>query len=142
LPSPFFAGLEHGQHAFGHRVAAGGIGRAEHHRDEAEDLPDQTGGVEQRMQCADHTMPWTKLEPDISGVCRIDRHPRDHFVAGERGEHEDVQRDQPAHRKQGIHFRPLRLQQRGGRLVDDCAVVGQQVPATTSSLRSAPARRP
>ena len=48
-------------------------------------------------------MPWTKLEPDISGVCRITGTRRDDLVAGERREHEDVKGHEARQRSSEIH---------------------------------------
>ena len=49
------------------------------------------------------TMPWTKLEPDISGVCRIAGTWPMITQPAKAGEHEDVEGDEAADRDWEVH---------------------------------------
>ncbi len=66
-------------------------------------------------------MPCTKLEPDISGVCRITGTLRDDLVAGKGRQHEDIQGGKT--RLLNHDWPPARASR--VRFVFDLAVVGQ-----------------
>jgi hypothetical protein len=53
--------FEHGQHAVGDRITSGGVSRPEQDRE----------ALSRANRPPTTTMPWTKFEPDINGVCRI-----------------------------------------------------------------------
>src|SRR5690606_24570254 len=100
------AGLEHLQHALSHHIAAGGVARAQQHTEEPDDLLQSGACIQQCPHGADHDDTVDEVGAGHQRRVKNGRYATDDFVAGERGQHEDIQGYKAGNGSYWIHDHP------------------------------------
>ena len=120
--------LEHLEHALGDGVAADRVGGAEQHGDEADDLLGRRLGLTERDHGADHDDAVHEVRARHQRRVQDDRHAADDLVAGEGGQHEDVDGGEAVDHdgaSGGVVCERRDLHGAPHALVDDLAVAGE-----------------